>query len=459
MNRDALKQIADAAVERVSPRRILQDSVTCERNTLQVRTAAETVTLDLTRFERIRVLGAGKATAAMAAALEAILGDRITDGVISVKYGHVEELKRIELREAGHPVPDEQGVAAAREILQAAEHADERTLCIVLISGGGSSLLPLPLSLPIPLPGAESQTPSLTLQDIQKTTELLLAAGTPIHQINCVRKHLSGISGGRLCGSLYPATTLSLIISDVVGDSLESIASGLTSPDTTTYAEARAITRHYGIADRLPRTVRDVLERGARQKIPETPKPGDPIFERVHNVLVGTNATALEAARKKAEELNFNTTILTSQLAGESREVAKVFSGIARDIVRSQMICSPPACILAGGETTVTLRGTGKGGRNQEMALAFLEEISHNPALYEGVSFASVATDGNDGPTDAAGGYASVELAARAGAQNLDITAALAANDSYHFLEAIGGLHRTGPTNTNVSDLQILLVE
>lgn len=450
MNTSAMTRIAEAALERVNPVHMMTECLDLSGDTLCISSRTSELCVDLSDFSRILVLGAGKATARMALGLEQVLGDRITEGLISVKYGHTEELTHVAVREAGHPVPDQAGVDAAHDIVTRAEAADEETLCFVLISGGGSALLPMPVSL-----GAHE----VTLADVQATTELLLRAGTPIQDINCIRKHISGISGGRLCRHLYPATTMSLILSDVVGDDLESIASGLTSPDGTTFGDAIAIARRDGVFDALPASIRHVLEQGAAGNIEETPKPGDPEFRRVHNMLIGSNAQALEAARSAAIELGYNTVVLTSQLTGEAREIAKIFSGVARDIVRSDLPCKKPACVLAGGETTVTLRGSGKGGRNQELALAFLAEVERNPGMFKGVSFLSTATDGNDGPTDAAGAFAGPELVEACRTAGVRIQDALENNDAYHFYEAVGGLYKTGPTNTNVCDLQILLVE
>ncbi len=450
MNISAVDRIARAALQRVDPVRMICDCMSVQGETLTIATEVDTLSFELTDYDTILVLGTGKATASMALGVEQVLGDRISDGLIVVKYGHVQDLKHIALREAGHPVPDEHGVSAARELVEKAENADEKTLCLVLISGGGSALLTLPATAD----GAE-----VTLDDIQKTTGLLLDAGTPIQEINCIRKHLSAVSGGRLCSHLHPATTVSLILSDVVGDELESIASGLTAPDTTTFEDALRIARNYGILDRLPDRVRATLEAGVRGKIEETPKPGDKSFERVYNVLIGTNALALDAARREAENMGYTTIVLTSQLTGEAREIAKFFSGIARDLVRFDQPVAKPACILAGGETTVTLKGSGKGGRNQEMALAFLGEIAARTEAFNGVTFLSTATDGNDGPTDAAGAFASADLARTAREAGLSIAATIEASDSYHFFENIDALYKTGPTNTNVCDVQILLVE
>ncbi|TVR71352.1 MAG: DUF4147 domain-containing protein [Spirochaetaceae bacterium] len=459
-----------AALNRVDPVRMITDCLKLEGDTLRITTEQQSLTLDLARYGRILVLGAGKAGAAMARGLELVLGDRISEGLVSVKYGHTgaaadgrngtgdTRIGTIRLIEAGHPVPDAESHRAAREITALAEAAEEDTLCITLISGGGSALLTLP-------------SEGVTLEDIQATTQLLLGAGTPIGEINCVRKHLSGISGGRFCRIAAPARVVALILSDVVGDELESIASGLAAPDPTTFGEALEICAHYGIGDELPHRVRSLLEAGTRGEIPETPKPGDPVFDHVEPVLIGTNALALEAARARAVALGYSTLVLTSRLTGEAREIARFFTAIAGEIAARGAPLAPPACVLAGGETTVTLRGAGKGGRNQEMALAVLAEMAGRPSAYGGVTFLSFGTDGNDGPTDAAGGWASPELLRReggggaigaggkAGKTGASLLAALGENDSYHALEALGALVITGPTNTNVCDIQVLLVE
>jgi glycerate 2-kinase len=452
----AAEQIMRAAIDRVDPVRMITDSLSLAGETLTIATEQQSLTVDLTLYDRILVLGAGKAGASMAQGLERVLGERITEGLVAVKYGHTGAAEgsgppyggsspgRIRLIEAGHPVPDGESLRAAREIAALAEAADERTLCIALVSGGGSALVTLPAE-------------GVSLEEIQVTTELLLGAGTPIGEINCVRKHLSAISGGRFCGLAAPATVVALILSDVVGDELESIASGLTAPDPTTFSDALEICRRYGIRDRLPESVGQALEGGLRGERSETPKPGDPLFDRVHPLLIGTNALALEAARVRAEALGFNTLVLTSRLTGEAREIALVFAAIGAEIVARQVPLRRPACVLAGGETTVTLRGSGTGGRNQEIALTVLGEIARRPASYSGVTFLSFGTDGNDGPTDAAGGWASGGIL-DASAQNM-IKRGLAENDSYHVLDTLGALLRTGPTNTNVCDIQILLVE
>ena len=401
---------------------------------------------DLTRFSRVVVLGAGKATAKMALAAEEIFTDRISDGIIAIKQGHGEKLEIIRSIEAGHPVPDEGSVKAADEILSCAERGDESTLFVTLISGGGSALLCSPAD-------------GLTLEDKQKVTELLLAGGATIGEMNCVRKHLSRIKGGRLAEAMYPATSLNLILSDVVGDRLDIIASGITAADPTTYNHARTYLKRYGLLGRIPEKAAEIIERGCSGGPAETPKPGDQCFTRVQNSLIGTNLAAVRACENAALEIGLNTHVLSTQITGEAKEIAKVFYGIARDIRERGLPVSPPACVLAGGETTVTLKNDGKGGRNQEMALSFLAEAMAAGDKLSGVCFLSGATDGNDGPTDAAGGFACAEAAAAALEQGLDPNEYLSRNDSYHFFDRIEHLLKTGPTNTNVCDIQILLVE
>ena len=450
MNQSVLTSIFQAGLNRVNPERMITDTVRLNGETLEVATETQQAHYNLRDFDRIVVTGAGKAGAKMALGLERVLGTRIHGGVVVVKYGHVEKLQHIELVEAGHPVPDLSGVEAARRVVQLAQQADERTLIISHISGGGSALMTLPF---------QDERHALTLQDVQTTTSLLLACGAPIQEINCVRKHISGITGGRFCRLLHPAASLNLILSDVVGDSLENIASGLTAPDPSTFGEAWAVLERYNLTHRLPEAVQALLLDGVAGAVPETPKAGDRSFERVNNILIGSNALALRAAERAAHEAGYRTICLGSQITGEAREVAKVFAGIAKDVRRQNFPAAAPLCVLAGGETTVTIRGDGGGGRNQEMALACVAEIGANPAAFEGVGFLSAATDGNDGPNDGAGGFAAVEVLRAAQAKGLQPREYLDRNDSYHFLDRAGYLFKTGPTNTNVCDLQVLLVD
>ncbi|MBN2554038.1 MAG: glycerate kinase [Spirochaetales bacterium] len=446
-----LESIFRAGVQRVDPRQLVKAGVRLEGDRLVVRAESASLTLDLRDFRRILVLGAGKASAAMAAGIEQVLGERIDEGVVVVKYGHTEELRRIRLIESGHPLPDEQGVRGAEAVAELARGADERTLVINLISGGGSAILPAPYS------GEEGRL-GITLEEKQRATQVLLACGATIQEFNCIRKHISNLKGGRLAKLLHPARSVNLILSDVVGDRLDTIASGLTVADETTYAQAQAIVQRYRIADRLPPRVTELLRRGAAGEFPETPKPGDPVFAGVTNILLGTNYTALKAAEGRARQLGYCPAVLSSRIVGEAREVAKVLAAVALDRQAFDLPVKKPACLLCGGETTVTILGDGLGGRNQELALSFLREIDAAGDAGAGIYFLSGATDGNDGPTDAAGAFASTQLAERARSRDLSIESYLGRSDSYHFYESIDGLLKTGPTNTNVCDLQICLI-
>jgi hydroxypyruvate reductase len=384
----------------------------------------------LSSFRNIYVIGAGKASAQMARAVERLLGSRITDGLINVKDGHGAALRRIRINECGHPIPDQRGVAGARRIAQIATQAGPDDLVIGLISGGASALLPLP-------------APPITLAQKQKTTRLLLHCGASIHEINCVRKHISRIKGGQLARLAYPATLLTLILSDVMGDDLDVIGSGPTVPDRSTFADARAILEKYRIPDLLPLTAE------------ETPKPGDKIFDKTRNVIVGSNALAVDAAAEEARRLGFHTLVLSTFVEGEAREIARVHAAIAKEIHASGRPISRPACVVSGGETTVTVRGQGIGGRNQEFALAAAIDIA---GFGKNMLILSGGTDGTDGPTDAAGAIADSTTLDRAQALGLDAAAFLRNNDSYRFFEATGDLIKTGPTGTNVADIHLILL-
>lgn len=396
---------------------------------------------DLSTVNDIIVVGAGKASAAMAHAVEAILGNRIKTGIINVKYGHVAELNTIELIEAGHPVPDENGENGSRAILDLVQNAQENDLVICLMSGGGSALMPLAAQ-------------GLTLDDKQDVIKVLLACGASIHEINTIRKHTSSIKGGRLTRASYPASLIALILSDVVGDDLDVIASGPTVPDSSTFGDCREIFKKYGIMEKLPASVISHIEAGIADDIFETPKTGDSIFDRTHNLIIGSNTEAIMAAKQKAESLGYNTLILSSMIEGETRHVAHVHGAIAREIKKTGHPVSSPACILSGGETTVTITGNGIGGRNQEFSLAAAMDI----AAVEDIVILSGGTDGNDGPTDAAGAIADTDTCQRAVSKGLNPQEFLKNNDSYHFFQALGDLFITGPTNTNVMDLRIILV-
>ncbi|MCP4108090.1 MAG: glycerate kinase [Desulfobacteraceae bacterium] len=459
---NTLKDIFMAGVERADPYKMMLRHLSLEDSILKIRTGQENrnrfyTDINLSDFSKLHVIGTGKATAKMAKAIEDIMGDRITQGVISVKYGHVEDLRQIRIIEAGHPVPDENSIKAALEISELSRKSDEKTLVITLISGGGSALMAYPFSTRFQA-GYQGQEIILSFKDKQETTRVLLECGAAINEINCVRKHLSGIKGGRLAKMIFPAASLNFILSDVVGDRLDCIASGPTTPDNSTFHDMLEIINKYDISGKLPENVKKILDSGLDRTVEDTPKQGDSAFKRVNNILIGTNYQSLQAAEKKAESLGFNTVILSSQVIGEAREAAKLLCGIAKDAGKRELLGKKPLCIIAGGETTVTLRGSGKGGRNQEMALSFLSEIENDPEGTQGIYFLSASTDGNDGPTDAAGAFASNEILDSANTKNLSVNEYLKNNDSYNFFDKAGFLLKTGPTNTNVCDLQLMLI-
>jgi len=390
------------------------------------------------RRGRLIVVGAGKAGAAMAAAVEEALGPRVDDGVVAVKDQHLAPTRRVRLIEAGHPVPDERGAAAAREIVATAEPAGSDDLVLVLISGGASALLPAP-------------APPITLGDKQAVTRLLLAAGANINQLNAVRKHLSLLKGGQLARAAAPARVHALLLSDVIGDPLDVIGSGPTAPDVSTFADARAVLDTFGVVDRAPASVVERIARGARGEIAETPKPEDPLFGRVENVVIGNNGLVVEAAAARAAELGYTPHVLTRALEGEARVVAKQWVELARRIAARQGPVAPPACVIAGGETTVTVRGEGRGGRCQEFALAAALEVDRLDSMV----VLAAGTDGSDGPTDAAGAMVDGATAERAADSLGD---ALADHNAYPLFAELGDLVTTGSTGTNVMDLHLILV-
>ncbi len=422
--------------------RLRRQAFSIFRAALAVANPADAVTrhlrrIDLSRFRSIYVVGAGKAGASMALAAERVMGRRITAGFVNVKERHRAKLRRIELHECGHPVPDSRGVEGARRIVQIVETAGREDLVVCLISGGGSALLSLP-ALPI------------TLEEKQAATRLLLACGADIHEINTVRKHISLIKGGQLARFAAPARVEALLLSDVIGDEVGVIGSGPAAPDPGTFADALGVLDKYGLRPRVPSSVRIRLEEGARGLLSETPKPNDPLFAHVRNTVVGSNRLALAAAARRARELGFRTLLLSSELQGETSEAGRMHAAIAREIGRSGQPIRPPACIISGGETTVTLKGNGKGGRNQEFVLAAALDIAGLPNT---VIF-SAGTDGTDGPTDAAGAVADGSTLGR----KPDARAYLDQNNSYAYFEALGDLIKTGPTHTNVMDIHLILV-
>ena len=400
----------------------------------------------LTAAGRVFLVGAGKAGAPMTEAAADVLGERTSAGVIVVKEGHLgaagARLGAVQLFEAGHPLPDARGVAAAERLATLAAEATADDLLVVLISGGGSALLTLP-------------DPGLSLADVRQLTQVMLACGATINDINALRKHCLQLAGGRLAQIAQPAQVVTLIISDVVGSPLDVIASGPTAPDSTTYADAWNVVERYRIESELRPSIINHLRRGLASEITDTPKRSAPFWGRVHNTIIADNATAAEASVEAARARGFDAQLLTTYLEGEAREVGRVAASIARELVRTNVERKRPVLVVAGGETTVTVRGQGRGGRNQELALGAVEGL----AGLDGALIATLATDGGDGPTDAAGAIVTGETLARARALNLEPRVFLRDNNAYDFFARLDALLRPGPTLTNVNDLLFICVE
>ena len=435
------RDIFTKAVSAVDPSKRLADVLGIEQGSLVVRMDGHRRDFDLGKFERVLLVGAGKAAASMARAAEEILGSRISKGIITTKYGHTLPLKYTEAIEAGHPLPDQNGLKGSEKICSMLRDSGPGDLVIFLLSGGGSALLPLPAQ-------------GVSLAEKQEVTQLLLDCGADIGEINAVRKHISRIKGGLLARLAYPSTVLSFILSDVVGDALDVIGSGPTVPDRSTFEQAWEILEKYDLVREIAPSIKKHLLEGREKKVEETPKPGDKAFEKVFNILIGSNRLALEAAEKEAASRGFNTLILSSSIVGETREAARFHAAVAREVISSGHPVPKPACIISGGETTVTIRGHGHGGRNQEFALAAALDLSG----LEKVVLLSGGTDGTDGPTDAAGAIVDHTTVRRAWEMGLDLKAHLENNNAYPFFEKLGDLLITGPTYTNVMDVRIILV-
>ena len=433
--KEILRRLFDCAVQAVRPESALPRYVSVDGGILR----AGGTSYDLGKIGNVFLIGAGKASAFMAREISRMIEGRISSGCVNVKYGHGCEVPRCCVIECGHPVPDENGLAGAEQILHIAESAGEEDLVICVISGGGSALLPLPAD-------------GLSLADLRETNELLLKCGAEIHETNAVRKHLSRIKGGLLARTAYPARVLTLLISDVPGNDLDVIASGPTVADRSTYADAMAVVEKYGLSRKLPSVVVSHLRDGTAGKVAETPKPGDQVFAGVNNVIVADLDMALRAADEEARKMGFNSRVIRADLHVEAREAAKWFAGQVTGA--SGGGGNPPKCLISGGETTVKVVGRGKGGRNTEFALAAAIELKERP----GWAILSCGTDGTDGPTDAAGAFCDPETIGRASALGLDAARYLTDNDSFTFFEKLDDLVFTGPTGTNVMDIQIALI-
>ena len=437
--RATIDPILHAALDAVNPARAVHAALQRDGN----RLALDDAVFDLDDFAHIYVVGAGKAAVPMTQAIEEILGDRTSGGMVVTKTNHGGPTRRVAVREAQHPVPDKAGVDAGRRILHVAHQAGADDLVIALISGGGSALLVVPAE-------------DISLADLQAMTGALLACGATINEINCLRKHCSAVKGGQLARAAAPATLLTLVLSDVVGSPLDVIGSGPTVPDASTWADAWAIVERYGLEDALPAAIAARLRAGLDGDLPDTPKPNDPAFARSRTVVIADNRVAALAALAKARESGFNAQLLTTFVQGEAAQIAKVAVALGREVQESGHPVAAPACLILGGETTVTLGDNpGRGGRNQELALAAALELEDNT----GITVVSLATDGTDGPTDSAGGMADGGTVARGRAAGLDAADHLRRHDAYPFLAATGDLLMTGPTQTNVNDLVFVFVK
>jgi len=428
----------NAALKAADPKNIIQSKVRVEKNSLKIGR----LSFNLDDFKNIFVVGGGKASGSMAEAIEELLGDRIKDGAINVPYAcPAYETKRVKFEHASHPIPDIAGVKGVKRILDLASEAEENDLIICLLSGGGSSLMPQPSA-------------GVSLRDKRRVTDALLKSGATINEINAVRKHLSTFKGGWLAKRAYPATAVNLILSDVVGDPLDSIASGPTVPDPSTFQDAIEVLKRYGLWSKIPTSVKKVLLSGKKGLIPETPKAGDKAFEKVHNIIIGNNMTASLVAYNNLKSAGLHTLLLSSCLEGQAKDVGTMFASMAKEIVASGNPIPKPAGIVAGGETTVTVVGKGKGGRNQEIALGAALKIGN----MDGMVVASLSTDGVDGPTDAAGALADGKTMLRAHELGLNPRKFLSENDSYSFFSRLGDLIFTGVTGTNVDDVSVIIV-
>ncbi len=427
----------EAALGAAEPKSLIHSKLILKGTLLRVGRCS----FDLAKYKHVYVVGGGKAGAAMALATEEILGKRIVAGVVNIPYFTKRNTRVIELNEAGHPVPNEAGVEGTQRMVELAQKATADDLLICLISGGGSSLMPLPRE-------------GVTLEDKQQLTDTLLKSGTPIGEINVVRKHLSAFKGGWLAKKAYPARVLNLVLSDVIGDPLDSIASGPTVADPSTFSDALQILEKRCLLANAPPSVRKVLSDGKVGLIEETPKPGDMTLRNVCSVVVGNNNTARLAAVEHLKRQGLNTLLVRKPLQGEAQVAGAKLAALARRIDTSRRAVKKPAGVVAGGETTVQVFGKGIGGRNQELVLSAALSIRSLSSCV----IASLCTDGVDGPTDAAGAFADIDTLQKGKRLGLNAPAFLADNDSYSFFSRIGDLLQTGPTGTNVNDITVIVI-
>lgn len=430
--REILITLINSAIESVEPSSAMRKWVKTEGKKLGIE-----------GYEKVVVVGGGKACAAMAIALEQSLGERLTEGIVNIPQGTMPKTspRKVKFVEASHPIPDEPGMEGSRRMLDLVGGLGQRDVVICLISGGGSALMPLPAE-------------GITLSELQEVTQLLLKSGATIQEVNAVRKHLSAVKGGQLARAAYPARVVSLIISDVVGDRLDTIASGPTYPDSTTYSEALSVLKKYKLEEKVPPRIITHLINGVKGVIPETPKVGEECFRNAYYKIIASNTDALAAGAEVGRAHGLNVHILTTTMQGEACEVGEYLSRVAREVYETETPIPKPALLLLGGETTVTVKGEGIGGRNQELVLSTALGI----AGLKTTTIVSFSTDGIDGPTDAAGAVADGFTIQRAEQLGLDPTCYLENNDSYHFFKELGDLLITGPTGTNVMDVTALIV-
>jgi glycerate-2-kinase len=435
VRKDALRALRGAILA-ADPQRMIRVNLRLRGTTLHIGS----LTFNLSDFTRILVVGGGKASGLMALEVERILGDFITGGVVNVPDYQEPKLKsaRILFNGSKHPLPSEKGVSGVKKMLKLVRSRAQHDFIICLLSGGSSALMPLPVE-------------GVSLQDKQKVTQLLLESGANIDELNSVRKHLSQIKGGRLAERAYPATMLSLILSDVVGDRLDVVGSGPTAPDTTTFADARDVLVKRSLWDKVPAQVRKVLVDGTKGRLQETQKPGSRSFDRVHNIVIGSNKDSRSAAARELRKIGYEAMILPNEIKGEARNAGMGLASLLVEVTSGRSTHRLPYAIVAGGETTVRVRGNGLGGRNQELALSAAITLSGS----KNVAIASIGTDGMDGPTDAAGAIADGETVPRGRKLGLVAEDFLEDNDSYSFFKKLSDLIITGPTGTNVNDIAV----
>lgn len=436
---DAVK-ILQTSIQAVDPRVVLKNVVSLAQNKLRV----QDLEYDLDAYDNILVIGGGKASGLMAQTMEEILSEKISKGRVNVLQGTKENFttKKIILQEGTHPIPNQAGKENTQRILDLVKTTGKNDLVISLISGGGSALLCLPLE-------------RISLEHMRKTVKMLMNAGASINELNAVRKHISRIKGGKLAKAAFPADVLSLIISDVVGNPLDVIASGPTVPDSTTFQHAKQVLKRYHLWEKVPCSVSTLFEDGINGEVPETPKEKEKIFDHVENLIIANNRQAIKAGKKQAEELGYQTRILSSYIEGEAREVGTVLGAISLEIYRHHCSSNKPIVLLGGGESTVTVTGHGNGGRNQELALSSALKIAGET----GITLASIDTDGIDGDSPAAGALINGKTIPRARKKNIQAHKFLENNDSFTFFKKLGGFLFSGPTGTNVNDLICIILQ